>query len=287
MTNNGHPTARCLLARGTSALSSTFVPEPKFQAELLLRHALGFSREALLSRLDQPVSVDAFHYFNELLASRQRRVPTQYLLGKQEFYGLIFRVTPAVLIPRPETETLVEETIAELQTISQPKIIDIGCGSGCISVAIAASRPDARIVAIDKSVAALDIAKENAIRHKVDNQIIFLESNLLDKNKMSEVDAVVTNPPYIADNEFPLLQPEGAEHEPRLALSGGSNGLEIIETLLPQVSKALKLDGTLLMEIGQGQQEAVARLVAKSGLTHVRTKQDLSGNPRVVIAQNK
>jgi len=274
-----------LLERGASELERVGVADSRIQAELLLRHALGCSRESLLARLHEPVPAEASGHFFQLVERRRGRVPVQYVVGTQEFYGLSFRVTPAVLIPRPESEGLVEEAVGELGDTHESRIVDVGCGSGCITVAIAHTLAKAELVAIDQSPAALAIAQENALRHGVASRIEFLEGNLLVPLQTGDVDAIVSNPPYVPDDELETLEPEVSEHEPRQALSGGKDGLSVIERLLPEAGKALRHGGFFFMEIGHDQDERVRELVTKAGLEHLRTVPDLTGIPRIVVAK--
>ena len=274
-----------LLERGASELERVGVAESRIQAELLLRHALGCSRESLLARIHEPVPAEASGHFFQLVERRRGRVPVQYVVGTQEFYGLSFRVTPAVLIPRPESEGLVEEAVRELGDTHEPRIVDVGCGSGCIAVAIAHTLAKAELVAIDQSPAALAIARENALHHDVASRIEFLEGDLLEPLQTGDVDAIVSNPPYVPDDELDTLEPEVSEHEPRQALSGGKDGLSVIERLLPAADKALGCGGFLFMEIGHDQDERVRELVKKAGLEHLRTVPDLAGIPRIVVAK--
>ena len=274
-----------LLERGASELERVGVADSRFQAELLLRHALGCTRESLLARLHQPVPAEASGHFFQLVERRRGRVPVQYVVGTQEFYGLSFRVTPAVLIPRPESEGLVEEAVRELGATHEPRIVDVGCGSGCIAVAIAHTLSEAEVVAIDASPQALAIARENALRHGVASRIEFIEGDLLVPLQTRNVDAIVSNPPYIPDEELETLEPEVSEHEPRQALSGGKDGLSVIERLLPEADKALRRGGFFFMEIGHDQDERVRELVKKSGLEYVRTVPDLAGIPRIVVSK--
>ena len=274
-----------LLERGASELERVGVADSRFQAELLLRHALGCTRESLLARLHQPVPAEASGHFFQLVERRRGRVPVQYVVGTQEFYGLSFRVTPAVLIPRPESEGLVGEAVRELGATHEPRIVDVGCGSGCIAVAIAHTLSEAEVVAIDASPQALAIARENALRHGVASRIEFIEGDLLVPLQTRNVDAIVSNPPYIPDEELETLEPEVSEHEPRQALSGGKDGLSVIERLLPEADKALRRGGFFFMEIGHDQDERVRELVKKSGLEYVRTVPDLAGIPRIVVSK--
>lgn len=283
--------AQRLLERGASELRSFGVEEARFEAELLLRHALGWSRESLLARLHEPVSGEAAGHYFQLVERRRGRVPIQHILGTQEFYGLQFRVTPAVLIPRPETEGVVEQALRELRTRSSTspvRIADVGCGSGCIGIALARELPEAEVIAIDISPAALAVARENALRLDVEGRVELVLGDLLDPllERRALVDAVVSNPPYVLDAEIEALAPEVSEHEPRAALAGGGeDGLSVVSRLLRQVGDALNEGGLLFMEIGQGQDRRVTTLARDSGLELVRIAPDLAGIPRVVVAR--
>ena len=283
--NRGNISAARFLERGADELGRASITEARLEAELLLRHALGCTRESLLTRLQEPVPAEATGHFFQLVERRRGHVPVQYIIGTQDFYGLSFHVTPAVLIPRPETEGVVEQTALAFENARAPRIADIGCGSGCIAVALAHILRDAELVAIDRSKAALAIARENALRHGVVARVEFLESDLLEAVADSDLDAVVSNPPYIPDEELAGLEPEVTEHEPRDALSGGADGLDVIRRLLPQVHQALKPGGILVLEIGHGQSQAVETLLREAALEHERTVPDLAGIPRIVIAR--
>ena len=289
MTTGSALSAHRLLERGASELREAGVPEARFEAELLLRHALGCTREALFARLHEPAGAEAAGHYFHLLERRRGRVPIQHILGTQEFYGLSFRVTPSVLIPRPETELVVDEALAELSARSKsaPTIADVGCGSGCIAIAIARARPDATFLAIDRSPSALAVARENATAHGVDERITFLHGDLLDPlvERGEKLDLVVSNPPYVVDAEIRELAPEVKEHEPRMALAGGTDGLSAIARLLEGVGAVLDAGGVVVMEIGKGQDRQVAERVLSAGLDLLRIVPDLAGIPRVVVAR--
>jgi release factor glutamine methyltransferase len=283
--------AHRLLERGAAELREAGVSEPRFEAELLLRHALGCSREALFARLHEAAGAEAAGHYFHLLERRRGRVPIQHILGTQEFYGLSFQVTPSVLIPRPETEGVVDEALLELSSCSKavPRVGDVGCGSGCIAIAIARNQPEASIFAIDSSPAALAVARENASAHGVAERITFLHGDLLEPvlARGETLDLVVSNPPYVVDAEIDELAPEVKEHEPRMALAGGIDGLDAITRLLAGVGEVLDDEGALVMEIGKGQDAEVAERVRSAGLDLVRVAPDLAGIPRVVVARKR
>jgi len=282
------PSAGRLLERGAQELERAGVSRSRWEAEVLLRQAMGCSRETLLADLAEPVEAEAAGYFFQLVDRRRGRVPLQYLLGSQEFWGLTFQVTPAVFIPRPETECLVEEAIRRLG--HRPvRVADVGCGSGCVAISIAASLPDSQLYAIDLSPAALAVAGENARRNEVSSRIEFLQGDLLhpllDRSEPPLLDAVVSNPPYVPEPDLVGLQPEVKDHEPRLALAAGPDGLDVVRRLLPQAESLLVPGGFLLLEIGMGMENKVKSLLAETRLTWQTTVPDLQGFPRVVVAQ--
>lgn len=262
--------------------------DARFESEVLLRHVLGITRASFLARLDELVPTDAAVRAVGLLERRLKREPLAYIIGYREFYGLDFIVNRHVLIPRPETEGLVERCIAlatsrtESGRPSYPVIADVGTGSGCIAVTLAVHLSRARLFAIDNSVAALAVAAENARRYGVRDRIAFLTGDLC--TPLGEkVDIIISNPPYIRSDELALLQPEVARWEPRAALDGGPDGLGVIRRLLAQAGGYLKPGGAVLLEIGAGQGEDVRRL-AQSAFPDatIQVEQDLAGLERYV-----
>jgi release factor glutamine methyltransferase len=219
-----------------------------------------------------------------MVARRAAREPFAYIVRAEEFWGLRFEVTPAVLIPRPETEMLVELAIARCPAGARLRIADVCTGSGCVAVAIARERPAVSLRANDVSDAALDVARRNAARHGVSTRIEFVRGDLLE-GADEAFDLIVANPPYVADRDRAALQPEVIDHEPAIALFAGDDGLDTIRRLLPQTPARLKPAGTLLFEFGFGQDEAVARLISSTPrLRMIELRRDLAGIPRVAVA---
>ncbi|HVN78676.1 MAG TPA: peptide chain release factor N(5)-glutamine methyltransferase [Terriglobia bacterium] len=275
------------LARATSLLEEAACPHPRMDAEFLLRHSLEVTRSFLVAHsLDElgPSSEDSFF---TLIRKRSKGMPIQYIVGKQEFCGLEFEVDQSVLIPRPESELLVEEV---LKSLSEPTtiLVDVGTGSGCIAIAVAAERPGVKVVAIDVSEPALNLARRNARKLGVAGHIQFLQGDLLEPlisgSMDGKVDCVCSNPPYVAEGGLLSLQREVRDWEPRIALAAGENGLQIIERLVPQALVLLKPGGILAIEIGYSQQDQVTSLF-KAGWQAVRVREDLNGIPRIVVAK--
>ena len=266
----------------------------KRDAELLLLHALRISRVTLLAHPGREIDPARQSLFQTLIERRLQREPIQYIIGQQEFYGLAFNVSPAVLIPRPETEHLVEAVLHRLPGEKPLKIADVGTGSGAIAIALAFHLPQASITALDISPAALAIAEANAAKHDVAARIRFLHSDLfaavLSERAGSKkegykhtFDAIVSNPPYIAKFDRDALHPQVRDHEPATALFAGETGLEIYRRLIPQAWNALKPNGLLALEIGHGQRDALANLL--SAWVGVAFVNDLQAIPRVALAR--
>jgi release factor glutamine methyltransferase len=248
---------------------------------LILSYVLGCDPTALLTHPEHLLSTKEAEQFESLLKRRLASEPVQYLTGTQEFFGLLFEVSPAVLIPRPETEHLVEAVLERFGREANPSIVDVGTGSGAIAVAIARALPRSRVTAVDLYPSALEMARRNAERHRVIDRVTLLQSDLLAATGSAEFDVVVSNPPYIANGEG--LEPQVAKYEPGTALYAGPTGLEIYERLIPQARTVLKPQGWLMMEIGFGQQPALEALLG--GWREVSFVPDLQGIPRVVQAQ--
>jgi release factor glutamine methyltransferase len=297
---------RTVLKQGLAQLREAHVPSFMLAAELLLLHVLGRDRTWLYAHPEEQVSVaDAERYF-ALIARRAVGEPTQHLTGKQEFWGLEFEVTPDVLIPRPETEHLIEVALDRLAvhelragrkqalTGEGLQIADIGTGSGCIAIALAKELPAAVIYATDISNAALAVARRNANHHAVADRIRFIECNLLDALSDSPLatrhspllfDLIASNPPYIGRREAATLMREVRDHEPEIALYGGEEGYELYAGLIAQAATHLKPAGILVLELGHNSLPAVQPLLDAPAWTNVAVTNDLAGIPRVLAAE--
>ena len=256
---------------------------PRRDAGLLLAHVLGCDQTALLTHPERLLSAAEWQQFDRLVERRLASEPMQYLTGEQEFFGLSFEVSPAVLIPRPETEHLVEAVLERFGREEEIRIVDVGTGSGAIAVSLAHAMPRSRVTAVELLPAALDVARRNAERHGVIDRLILLPSDLLAEVDGTDFDAVVANPPYIATAE--VLEPQVAKYEPHSALYAGPTGLEVYERLIPQATRVLKPGGWLMVEIGYGQSSALRNLM--HGWTGVTLVNDLQGIPRVVLGQKQ
>jgi release factor glutamine methyltransferase len=256
---------------------------------VLLCQALGFDRTQLLTRSEEPVIDSDYQEYLRLVARRVAGEPLQYITGHQEFYGLDFIVTPDVLIPRPETEFLVERVVklaGDPSKESTPLIVDVGTGSGCIAIALSVHLARARLIAIDSSSAALEVARANADRHGVSDRIRFVEGEILEPlarlGLESAVDVLASNPPYVEETSLDLVQREVRDWEPRNALFGGADGLDFYRRLLPQAPRFLKPGGFLVLEIGISQLGSISSMLVGSGLEIVDTTRDLQGIARTL-----
>jgi release factor glutamine methyltransferase len=291
---------RAVLKEGMAQLRAAKVPSYTLAAELLLMHALDHDRTWLYTHPEAELEASVAREYFTLIARRAAGEPTQYLTGKQEFWGLEFKVTPAVLIPRPETEHVIEVALERLgargikinMRTGEPspalRIADVGTGSGCLAVALAHELPHGDIFATDISAAALEVARRNAARHDVSNRIHFLEGDLLGPVAISpgSFDLIVSNPPYVAQHEAGTLAREVREHEPHAALFGGPLGVEMYERLIQQAGELLRSGGVLVLELGYNAAQHVrAILVAQRKWVNVSVTNDLAGIPRVLAAE--
>ena len=309
---------RTALKQGIAQLREADVPSFTLAAELLLLHTLGRDRAWLYAHSEEAIADTEAQRFLSLIARRAAGEPTQYLTGKQEFWGLEFEVTPDVLIPRPETEHVIEVALDRLafheirhrrRQITKGEdlfIADIGTGSGCIAVALAKELPAARFYATDNSVKALEVASRNASRHHVADRIEFAQSHLLNaagaptisggtphdlhespvtSHQSRLFDLIASNPPYIGRREAASLSREVREHEPEAALYGGEEGHELYSDLIAQAAKRLKPGGILVLELGHNSLAAVKPLLDAARWTNVGVTNDLAGIPRVLAAE--
>jgi release factor glutamine methyltransferase len=255
-------------------------------AETLLAHVVGCDRTYLFAHPEAELTAEQRASFELLVARREAREPLQHLTGVQEFYGLPLRVTRDTLIPRPETELLVEAVLGWADARAGAlRVLDVGTGTGAIALALAKHLPHAEITAVDISAAALDVARGNAERLGLTQRVVFGLSDLLREIATEQhFDAIVSNPPYISNADAPTLEPEVVDHEPHSALFAGADGLDIYRRLIPQAHAALEPGGLLAMEFGFGQRESLHALL-EAGWNDVRFLDDYAGIPRVVLAQ--
>lgn len=273
-----------LLEWTTGRFKERGIDSPRLEAEILLACALGIRRIDLYVRHDQIVDDAGRARFRDMVRRRQEGCPTAHIVGKKEFYSLDFAVSPATLIPRPDTELLVDEALRQAKPLTDPLIADIGTGTGCVAVALAHRLPKARIVAVDISPEALETARGNATRLGVADRVDFRLGDLLAPLAGLRPDLIVSNPPYIPTNDIAGLDPGVRDHEPALALDGGPDGLRVIERLAEQALSLLAPGGRLLVEIGAGQEEGARGVLTRAGFTVESVRKDGGGHPRVVRA---
>jgi release factor glutamine methyltransferase len=273
------------LDRGVAQLRRTGSPpwRARCDARLLLLHVIDKDKAWLMAHSVERLSEDHARSYSELLERRYKGEPIQYITGETEFYGLPFRVTPDVLIPRPETEHLVNKVIELAARFEQPRIVDVGTGSGAIAVALAHKLPHAKIAATDISERALAVARENAKCNGV--SIRFLPGDLLAPVAGERFEIVVSNPPYVSSGDRATLSVEVREYEPALALFAGDDGLDVFRRLIPAAFDALTPGGFVALEIGYGQSAAITDLLTRAGFEQIEIVADLRGIPRVVCAR--
>ena len=279
-----------VIAEARQLLEQAGIESAAQEALWIVEHVLRLPVHHVLTNQDRVLSLTELTATRGLLARRVGREPLQYILGTQEFCGLEFHVNPAVLIPRPETELLVEYVAQRIPAEREATIVDVCTGSGCIAVAIARLRPRARVIATDLSSPSLNVARQNAMRHEVGERITWLEGDLLrplaEKGLEGRIDVIVSNPPYIAEADWTTLQPEVRLFEPRGALVAGPQGTELHERLLQEAGRYLSPGGALIMEIGAGQARAMRGIVEQiPGYRFHRLVYDEAGLERVVIIE--
>jgi release factor glutamine methyltransferase len=298
-----HQSLLASLRDAIAQLEHENVPSAALGAELLLMHILGRDRAWIYAHPEHELDTATHEKYFSLIARRANGVPTQHLTGHQEFWGLDFEVTPDVLIPRPETEHVIEVALERLgvgpdaaSSRRKPefRIADVGTGSGCIAISLAHELPAARITATDISPAALQVARRNAARHGVAERMTFIESNLLDAvlhqspatgHQSAPFDLIASNPPYIGRNGAATLAREVREHEPEAALFAGETGTELYSPLIAQATALLKPGGFLVLELGYNSAEHVMRALGTPDWTKLSVTNDLAGIPRVACAQ--
>jgi len=280
---------QALLQWTTQFFESKGIESARLDAELLLAHALGWKRIDLYAHYDHVPSGEGLARFREMVKERGRRVPTRYLTGACEFYSIPLAVTPAVLIPRPETELLVERALALLPKDAVTTVADLGTGSGAIAIAVAAHRPLARVVATDSSAEALALARANAERHGLAGAIEFRQGHWFAALEPGALfDAVLSNPPYVAAGDLAAAMPEVRDHEPRLALDGGADGLDALRVIVAGAAEWLRPGGWLIVEIGAGQAQGVMRLATETGLYEaMQVAPDYAGIPRIASMKSR
>jgi release factor glutamine methyltransferase len=274
------------LKQASEQLHAAQVPNDVLDAQTLLAEALGKDRTYLIVNFNQHLDDDLLARYQLLIERRAAGEPLQYITGHQEFFGLEFEVTPDVLIPRPETEIIIEETIRLVQqnNIAGPLIVDVGTGSGCIAVTLAREIEDAQVLACDISPTALRVARRNAARHNLEDRVQFIESDLLAAFEEERfADFIISNPPYVAANELSMLQREVRDWEPHIALTDNGDGLSFYCRLLQDAPARLNPGGYLICEMGYTQSEAVSAMIDSATWEEPRFLDDLQGIPRTLV----
>lgn len=263
------------------------VDDPRLTSELLLSHVLSLPRVKLYMDLDRPLSKDELATYRGLIQRRLAGEPTQYLVNQKEFYGRRFFVDPRVLIPRSETELLVEAVLRDVKKDEPSRVLDLCTGSGCIAISIAAERPQASVWATDLMASALEVAKKNAEALQVDGRVTFFEGDLLAPlPKDTLFDVIVSNPPYVKTGELQTLQKE-VQKEPRVALDGGPEGVTVIARVITDALPRLKSGGLLALEIGETEGSAVKELMMRAGYRDVKVEKDLARHDRLVLGRRE
>jgi len=279
------PSIRQFLEEAVSSMRGSGIETPLLDAEILLSNTIGCSRAELLCRIDNELQDDIAGRFHEAIMRRVRREPLAYITGVREFYGLTYCVTPATLIPRPETEFLVETAVTALEGLLSPDVVDVGVGSGCIGISIAKCLPNVQVYGSDLSRDALEVARKNAEVLEVGDRVRFVQGDLLSPFKGMKFDLIVSNPPYIPSSDLATLQPEVSKYEPCTALDGGEDGLDAYRRLADSAPGYLREGGSLVVEIGAGQSASVQAIFRLSGFSNVAVKKDYAGIDRVIAGE--
>lgn len=275
-------TVRTLLTEGTATLSAAGIADARAEARLLLAHVSGLGTAKLFSYPETEIPAEDASRFYDIVSRRAQRLPVAHLVGAREFWSMSFKVTPATLVPRPETETLIETALELFAGREAPRrIMDLGTGTGCILLALLRVFPEASGVALDVSAAALSVARENAIAHDLDQRASFVRADFADA-PMGPFDLIVSNPPYIPSADIDGLEVEVRVHDPIGALDGGGDGLDAYRTIIDGLGARLAEDGLAVFEIGIGQGDDVAALAAAADLNLAARRSDLAGTERVL-----
>ncbi len=271
-------------------LAASGIESARLDAELLMAAAAGVTREAALTgSID--LSTATLKKFDALIARREKREPVAYLLGHKEFYSLDFEVSPAVLIPRPESEIVVATALEAIAGVPDARVLDIGTGSGAIAIAICVNAPRAHVTGVDISADAIAVASRNAEHHRVGDRVTLRRADCFDildgGPALGSFEVIVSNPPYLDDAEIAALEADVRAFEPRVAMSAGAGGLDILRRIATGAPRHLASDGELIVEVAAGQAAAVAKLVEEAGLRVVSVINDLAGHPRVVRSEKE
>ena len=276
------------LTSAVQQLESSDVGSPRLNAETLLMFVLGVNRAYLYAHPERELTPDEQSRYDEVTAQRAKGVPSQYITGHQEFWGLDFLVSPGVLIPRPETEHLVATVLELAREVPKPRIVDVGTGSGCIALALANELQRAEVFGVDLSAEALEIALANAVRLQLDARVTFLQSNVLEALVgRHDFDFVVSNPPYVGHEEADKVQRSVFEYEPRMAVFAGDHGLDVVRPLIAQAHSVLKSGGYLATEIGYSMRDSVLAVLDPALWDEPHVVPDLQGIPRVIAARKR
>lgn len=260
------------------------IVQPRLEAEILLAHALDVERLNLYISPDQPLTVDERTRYRTVVKRRRDGTPLQHLVGEGQFFGLRFRVSRDALIPRPETEELLDHILKVVPRDRDIECLDLGTGTGVIAVCLARYFPRAAVTAVDISESALELARGNAALNGVEDRITFIESDWFER-VTGTYDLIASNPPYVDEEELEELPAEVREHEPRVALDGGPGGLQEIAKLVDALPAHMNSDGLLFLEIGHGQDVAVTEMLEDGSFVDVRMESDLAGNKRYAVAR--
>ncbi len=267
-------------------LHSRSIHSSDLEAWLLLSHAeIIESREELYRSPNKIINEDEIIMLKELIQRRVNHEPMAYILGEKEFYSRAFHVNRDVLIPRPETELLVDRALWVTKDFQCPSVVDVGTGSGCVAVTIALENPTSTVIATDISEPAINVAKENACLHGVENRMLFVLGDVMAQFTDNTFDIVVSNPPYVSEEEYKGLEPDLRDYEPKSALVAGETGLECIEQVISVAGSKLRSGGFCLLEIGESQADSTRSLMSRAGYSDIYVLKDYSGNDRVVIGR--